>query len=357
MPDKRRRSAGFLMAVLPVIAYHLMSAVGQVSTPPGRGGPVASAATSWTPPRTRDGKPDLHGVWNKNTPVPLERDPALGLKTHFTEAEARESRRKRAEAREKQIADVHYDDAIWLAPPDDPTKIAADLRTSIIMDPPNGRVPPLTPEAQKRVMQRSIALSHMPSEGPEVRTALERCIIWPQEGPPMLPNGGLEINYNANIEIVQTPETLLVYQEMVHDARVIPLDGRPHFPPQIRQWLGDSRGRWEGDTLVVDTTNFTDRVYNIRRTASPSLDAFHTRGADSKLHVIERFTLVAANSLRYQFTVEDPTTWTQPWSGEYVMWRATGPLYEYACSEGNYGLSNILSIERKRERDGAGKNK
>jgi hypothetical protein len=357
MPDKLRRSAGFLMAVLPVIAYHLMSAVGQVSTPPGRGGSVASAATSWTPPRTRDGKPDLHGVWNKNTPVPLERDPALGLKTHFTEAEARESRRKRAEAREKQIADVHYDDAIWLAPADDPAKIPVDLHTSIITDPPNGRVPPLTPEAQKRVMQRSIALSHMPSEGPEVRTALERCIIWPQEGPPMLPNGGLEINYNANIEIVQTPETLLVYQEMVHDARVIPLDGRPHFPPQIRQWLGDSRGRWEGDTLVVDTTNFTDRVYNIRRTASPSLDAFHTRGADSKLHVIERFTLVAANSLRYQFTVEDPTTWTQPWSGEYVMWRATGPLYEYACSEGNYGLSNILSIERKRERDGAGKNK
>lgn len=357
MRDKLRRSAWLLIAVLLVIGYQPVSVVGQVSPPPASGGSVANAATTWTPARTRDGKPDLHGIWNKNTPVPLQRDPALGLKTHFTEAEAREFHRRRVEAREKQIAVVHYDDSIWLLPPDDLAKIPVDLRTSIITDPPNGRVPPLTPEAQKRVGQRSIALSHMPSEGPEVRTALERCIIWPQQGPPMLPNGGPEINYNANIEIVQTSETVLVYQEMVHDARVIPLDGRPHFPPQIRQWLGDSRGRWEGDTLVVDTTNFTDRVYNIRRTASPSLDAFHTRGADSKLHVIERFTLVAANSLRYQFTVEDPTTWTQPWSGEYLMWRATGPMYEYACSEGNYGLPNILSIERNREREGAGKNK
>jgi hypothetical protein len=166
----------------------------------------------------------------------------------------------------------------------------------------------------------------------------------------MLPNGGPEINYNANIEIVQTPEAVVLYQEMIHDARVIPVDGRPHLPPQIKQWLGDSRGRWEGDTLVVETTNFTDRVYNIRRTPSPSLDAFHTRGPDSKLRVVERFTLAAADALRYQFTVEDPTTWTQAWSGDYVMWRATGPLYEYACSEGNYGLPNILSIERNRER-------
>jgi len=357
MPNTLRRSAWFLVIVLPIFTYYLVSVVGQGSTARDGGGSVGKAASAWTPPRTPDGKPDLHGIWNKNTPVPLQRDPALGLKTNFTESEAREFHRKRAEAREKQIAVVHYDDSIWLLPPDDPTKIAVDLRTSIIMDPANGRVPPLTAEAQKRVAQRSIGLANMPSEGPEVRTALERCIIWPQQGPPMLPNGGPEINYNANIEIVQTPETFVVYQEMVHDARVIPLDGRPHFPAQIRQWLGDSRGRWEGDTLVVETTNFTDRVYNIRRTASPSLDAFHTRGPDSKLRVVERFTLVAANSLRYQFTVEDPTTWTQPWSGEYAMYRATGPLYEYACSEGNYGLPNILSIERKRERDGAEKNR
>src|SRR5215510_7709153 len=250
MPDKLRRSAWVVIAVLLVIAYHLVSAVGQ-APPPGKGGSVANTAASWTPPRTHGGKPDLHGVWNKNTAVPLQRDPALGLKTHFTEAEAQEFHHKRAEAREKQIAVVHYDDTIWLAPADPLAKVPVDLRTSIITDPPNGRIPPLTPEAQKRVAQRSIALSHMPSEGPEVRTALERCIIWPQQGPPMLPNGGPEINYNANIEIMQTPETVVVYQEMVHDARVIPVDGRPHFPSQVKQWLGDSRGRWEGDTLVV----------------------------------------------------------------------------------------------------------
>jgi hypothetical protein len=137
---------------------------------------------------------------------------------------------------------------------------------------------------------------------------------------------------------------------MIHDARVIPLDGRPHLPVQIRQWMGDSVGHWEGDTLVVDTTNYMDRAYNIRRTNSPAVDAFHTRSADSQLHVIERFTLSGPDTLRYQFTVEDPTTWTRPWSGEYLLWRTKGPLYEYACSEGNYGLRNILDIERARER-------
>jgi hypothetical protein len=353
MPNTLRRSAWLLIAVLAVLSYHLVSVLGQGATPAARGGSGAAAASSWKPPRTPDGKPDFQGVWNKNTPVPLQRDPALGLKASFTEAEAREYHDKRVEARHKQIAGVHYDDSIWLAPADDLGKIPVDMRTSIITDPPNGRIPPLTPAAEKRVKERSIGLSYMPSEGPEVRTALERCIIWVQQGPPMLPNGSPEINYNANIEIAQTPDNIVVYQEMIHDARVIPLDGRPHFPPQIKTWLGDSRGRWDGDTLVVTTTNFTDRIYNIRRTNSPSLDAFHTRGPDSKLRVVERFTLVAQDTMRYQFTVEDPTTWTQPWSGEYFMWRATGPLHEYACSEGNYGLPNILNNDRTLERRAA----
>jgi len=350
MLNKPRRSALLLIGVVVVTAYHLASVFGQVSTPSSKGGSSVNAATSWTPPRTADAKPDFHGIWAKTTPVPLERAAELGLKASFTEAEAREFSKQRAARRVKQIEGVHYDDTIWLAIADDPANVPVDLRTSIITDPPNGRLPSLTPDAQKRVMERSIPLSAMPAEGPEVRTALERCIMWVHQGPPMLPTGGPELNYNANIEIVQTPDTIVLHQELIHDARVIPLDGRPHLPPQIRQWLGDSRGHWEGDTLVVETTNFIDRVYNIRRTASPSLDALHTRGADSKLRVIERFTLAAANALRYQFTVEDPTTWTQPWSGEYLMWRIAGPLYEYACSEGNYGLPNILSIERHRER-------
>jgi len=349
MRNKPRRSALFLIGVLVMITYPLASVLGQASTPSNKGGSGANVATSWTPPRTADAKPDFHGIWAKTTPVPLERAPELGLKASFTEAEAREASKQRAARRVSQIADVHYDDTIWLAIADDPANVPVDLRTSIITNPPNGRLPSLTPEAQKRVMERSIPLSAMPAEGPEVRTALERCIMWVHQGPPMLPSGP-ELNYNMNIEIVQTSETIVLHQELIHDARVIPLDGRPHLPSQIRQWLGDSRGHWEGDTLVVETTNFIDRVYNIRRTASPSVDALHTRGADSRLRVIERFTLAAANALRYQFTVEDPTTWTEPWSGEYLMWRIAGPLYEYACSEGNYGLPNILSIERHHER-------
>jgi hypothetical protein len=351
MPDKRRRFALLPTAVLVVIAYQLASVLGQVSTPSDKDESVADAAASWTPPRTAAGRPDFHGIWAKTTTVSLERDPALGLKTTLSEAEAREFNKQRLAKRAHQIAGVHYDDNIWMASADDLSKVPVDLHTSIVRDPPNGRIPALTPEAQKRVMERSIPLSHMPADGPEVRTALERCIMWAHQGPPMLPSGGPELNYNANTEIVQTAETIVLFQEMIHDARVIPLDGRPHLPSQIRQWLGDSRGHWEGDTLVVETTNFIDRVYNIRRTASPSLDAFHTRGADSNLRVLERFTLIAADTLRYQFTVEDPATWTQSWSGEYLMWRSSGPLYEYACSEGNYGLPNILGIERKRERD------
>jgi hypothetical protein len=349
MPAKPPRSALLLVTVLMVSIYHLAFVIGQGSTQSKKGESAAKAATSWTPPRTPDGKPDFQGIWSKLTPVPLQRDPALGLKSVFTQAEAKEYNKKRAAARVNQIADVHYSDDIWLANSDDLEKVPEDMRTAIITDPPDGRLPPLTPEAQKRVMQRSIPLDAMPSDGPEVRTELERCIIWPHEGPPMLPNGGPELNYNANIQIVQTPETVVMYQEMIHDARVIPLNGRPHLPSQIRQWLGDSIGHWENDTLVVETTNFMDRAYNIRRTNSPSLDAFHTRGVDSKLRVIERLTLAGANTLRYQFTVEDPTTWARPWSGEYFMWRSAGPIYEYACSEGNYGLPNILSEERNRE--------
>ena len=357
IPNRPSRSALLLITVLVLSTYRLVSVRGQGSTPPKKGESAAKSAASWTPPRTPDGKPNFQGIWSKLTRVPVERDPALGLKSVFTDPELKEYNKKRVAARENQIADVHYNDTIWLGNSDELGKVPVDMRTSIITDPPNGRLPPLTPDAQKRVMQRSIPLDHMLAEGPEVRTALERCIIWPQEGPPMLPNGGPELNYNSSIQIAQTPGNMVVFQEMIHDARVIPLDDRPHVPSPIRQWLGDSIGRWEGDTLVVDTTNYMDRSYNIRRTKSPSLDAFHTRSADSTLHVVERFTLVEADTLRYQFTVEDSTTWMRPWSGEYLMVRTPGPLYEYACSEGNYGLPNILGNERKRERVEAEKKK
>jgi hypothetical protein len=196
---------------------------------------------------------------------------------------------------------------------------------------PEGRVPPLTPEARDRNQQRQAALRGHEFDGPETRGIQERCIIWGNEGPPMLPPG-----YNSYVQIVQAPSYVVIEQEMIHDARIIPLDGRPHAPKTIRRWLGDSIGRWDGDTLVVDTTNFTDKI--------------NFRGSHENLHVVERFTRVDENTIRYQFTVDDPTTWTSAWSAELPLLRDKGPIYEYACHEANYGMGNNLRGARAKEK-------
>jgi hypothetical protein len=281
-------------------------------------------AQTWTPPRTPNGHPDLQGFWTNATITPLERPRDLGAKEFFTEEEAAEHRKRAlvaVSAAERSGTDAHYEYTQFGL---DKTQfqVAFSLRTSLIVG-PEGRVPPLTPEAQQRNAERAANAKGHEFDGPESRGIQERCIVWANEGPPMLPPG-----YNSYLQIVQAPGYVAILQEMIHDVRIIPLDGRPHLPQTVRGWLGDSRGRWEGDTLVVDTTNFTDKT--------------NFRGSRDNLHVVERFTRVSDNTIRYEFTVDDPTTWTKPWSAELPLAKDKGPIYEYACHEANYGMANNL---------------
>jgi hypothetical protein len=207
--------------------------------------------------------------------------------------------------------------------------VLPDLRTSLIVDPPDGRIPPLTPEAQQRTAARGAARRANGLDGPEAFSIAERCLIF-GAGPPLLPGP-----YNNNIQIVQTRDAVVVYTEMIHDARIISLDGRPHRSPNIRLWLGDSRGRWDGDTLVVETTNFTSQT--------------PFRGSDEHLRLTERFTRTDPNTLTYEFTVDNPTAFTKPWTARQQLARSNEMMYEYACHEGNYGLSNMLNAARFEE--------
>jgi hypothetical protein len=292
---------------------------------------VASAQT-WKPPRTPDGRPDLQGIWTNASVTPMERPPEFGAREFFTAEEAAENRTKALLPQEIAAVggtDAHYE-FTQFGLDRSQAQIAFSLRTSMIVG-PEGRVPPLTPEAQQRNADRAARMRGHEFDGPETRTIQERCLVWGNEGPPMLPAA-----YNNYLQIVQTPGYVMIMQEMIHDARIIPLDGRPHIPQTVRGWLGDSRGRWEGDTLVVDTTNYTEKT--------------NFRGSRQTLHVVERFTLVDANTIRYQFAVDDPTTWTQPWSAELPLARDKGPIYEYACHEANYGMGNNLKGARAKER-------
>jgi hypothetical protein len=293
---------------------------------------VASAPPAWTPPRTPDGHPDLQGFWTNATITPLERPRELGAKEFFTAEEAAEDRKRALlplPTAQRSGTEAHYE-FTQFGLDRSQAQIAFSLRTSMIVG-AEGRVPPLTPEAQQRNAERAARNKGHEFDGPENRGIQERCIVWGNEGPPMLPPG-----YNSFLQIVQTPAAVMIEQEMIHDARIIPLDGRPHLPQSVRRWLGDSRGRWEGDTLVVDTTNFTDQT--------------NFRGSRDNLHVVERFTRVDQDTIRYQFTVDDPTTWARPWSAELPLVKDKGPIYEYACHEANYGMANNLRGARAKEK-------
>jgi hypothetical protein len=290
------------------------------------------SAQTWTLPRTPDGHPDFQGVWTNASITPLERPRDLGAKEFYTDAEAAEVRKKAlvpADTGQRGGTEAHYEFTQFGLDRTQAT-VAFSLRTSMIVG-PEGRVPPLTPEARERNAQRAAQAKGHEFDGPESRGIQERCIVWGNEGPPMLPPG-----YNSYVQFVQSPGYVVIEQEMIHDARIIPLDGRPHAPPSVRRWLGDSRGRWEGDTLVVDTTNFTDKT--------------NFRGSRENLHVVERFTRVDENTIRYQFTVDDPTTWTTAWSAELPLAKDKGPIYEYACHEANYGMANNLKGARAKEK-------
>ncbi len=291
--------------------------------------PTATTKTS----HTSDGHPELSGVWSSASVTPLERPKDLGAKEFFTKEEAAAYEKKSLAAREVvapgTYGDVHYNMAQFGLEKGQ-AQVASSIRTSLIVG-PVGRIPPMIPEAAQRNAAIAAANKGHEFDAPENRPLGEQCIMWPNEGPPMLPAG-----YNSNLQIVQGPGYVAIMQEMIHDVRVIPTDGSPHLASNIRQWFGDSRGRWEGDTLVVDTTNFTNRT------------AF--RGSSENLHVIERFTRTADDRIMYQFTVEDPSTWATSWSGEFPMAKIDGPLFEYACHEGNYGMMNNLSGARAEEK-------
>jgi hypothetical protein len=211
------------------------------------------------------------------------------------------------------------------------TKVVANRRTSLIVDPPDGRVPALTPEAQKIMAEQRRAAREHPADKVTDRSLQERCILSPTTGPPMLPGP-----YNNNYQIVQTRDYVTITVEMIHETRIVAMDGRPHLPAGIRKWLGDSVGHYEGNTLVVDTTNFTDKT--------------RFRGSDGNLHLIERFTRTSPDTILYEFTVDDPTAFVAPWKAEIPMRRSGGPMYEFACHEGNFALGRMLSIARDAEK-------
>jgi len=305
-----------------------------------------TSGTSYTPARTADGQPDIQGVWDFRTVTPIERPKELGNKEFLTAAEAKEyeraavaerdadqNRQKTATARgvvngteETNDVALAYNQFWW----DRGTNVIGTLRTSLIIDPKDGRVPPRTPEAQKRFEEIS-KIRERTAEGPEDRSVGERCLMGFNAGPPMTPGG-----YNQNVQIVQAPGYVALLNEMVHNVRIVPLDGRPHLDPSIRQWSGDSRGRWEGNTLVIDTTN-----YNAGGTSFSN-----NYGTSQNLHLIERFTPTDANTLVYEFTVDDPSTWSKTWTLQLPMRKSELPIYEYACHEGNYGMFGLLSGAR-----------
>ena len=287
-------------------------------------------------PRLADGKPDMQGYWTNQTFTPLERPAQFKDKAFFTVEEA-EAFAKRALEDVKDVprgeqvksdADIHYDDGIWLL---EHYEKGAMLRTSIITDPADGRIPPPNAEGQKRAQARAEARKSVgPFDSAQARSLSERCIYWAHEGPPILPTG-----YNSNVLIVQSPGQFVLQPEMMPVARAVPLDGRQKLASGIRGYRGDSRGRWEGDTMVIETTNYSEKTA--------------WRGSSEHLKVIERLTMTSSNNIRYQFTIEDAATWTRPWSGEYEMTRIDGPLFEYACHEGNYQLPSILKGARRTE--------
>ena len=319
------RRAILMIAALAAMALSVPVS-GQVA---GRGNSV---------PRTPDGQPDLQGFWTNDTVTPLERPAEFGNKEFLTPEEAAAYAKKRNDQFLAQPKDnIHYDDAIWQA--ENYAKVAS-VRTSLITEPRNGRLPALTAQGQDRLPRQRATQRAVSADSAASRSLGERCISWGNVGPPMMPP-----TYNANLQILQSKDLVAIRHEMMHDVRMVYLDGRPHPPPSV-QWLaGHSIGRFEGDTLVVDTTNFTPLTNFRGSPQNTRQDIFATEA----MHVVERFTRTDEDSIHYSYTVEDPETWVAPWSGEIDIRRTEGPIYEYACHEGNLGLANILSAARVAE--------
>ena len=313
------------LAALAVTAGWLspVSATGQSAT-------RATDASAWMAPHTADGHADLQGVWDFRSLTPFERPNNLGAKKIFSEEEAAEFTQERLAALNKDQPGPEgriplsggYNDFWW----DYGRQLTDDRRTSLVVDPPDGRVPALSPEARARAEARRSALQRN-AHGPEDRGAFERCILGFNAGPPMNPSA-----YNNNMQLLQTKDHVVILNEMVHDARIIPLDGRGHLPSHVRQWRGDSRGHWDGDTLMIETKNFTNE------------SSF--RGSGIRMLLVERFTRVSADTLVYEYTIHDADSFARSWSVAVPMQKNDQPLFEYACHEGNYGMWNLMVSAR-----------
>ena len=297
--------------------------------------PPAAAAQGRTP----WGDPDLQGVWANDAVTPLERPAGLGARELLTDEELAEAAaanaRRRIDTggpREGDPILLQGYNQFWMP------RREVSRQTSLIVDPPDGRLPPLTPAGARREAQAFESSQGVPaldaslrrhSDGPEGRSLWERCLT---RGLPRLPDF-----YNNNALLLQTPDHVVIQLEMIHETRVIPLDRRPHLDGRIRQWHGDPRGRWEGDTLVVETTNFSGKT--------------NFRGSQEGLRLVERFTRTAPDALLYEVTVTDPDTWTRPWTARIPIRASDGPLFEYACHEGNYAMHNTLAGARAAEKE------
>src|SRR5580692_9659251 len=327
-----------LLLALPARQASAQSAVGK-----------SAKNTTWTPPRTPDGHPDFQGVWANNSATPLERPKIVEGRAYLTEQEVAALKKKAAQLFDDGNSDAAFFDQVFetvlanvkgaktgFKSTDGETGDYSsvwtesrdwDSRTSLITDPADGRLPPPTPEAQERQRARFAVPGGRPA-GPEDRSLSERCITY---GTPQLVAG-----YQSYRQIVQTPATVAIMTEMIHDTRVIPLDGPAHLPSSVQTWDGDARGHWEGDTLVVDSTNFKPGAFR--------------NGSTEKLHVVERFTRTGPDTLQWQLTIDDPGAWTKPWTAVIPLRPSKKAVYEYACHEGNYGLESILAGARREEK-------
>ena len=337
--------------LIPVLAAVTLLATAPVSV-------TAQEAADRTVPRTANGRPDISGVWDFRTLTPLQRPANQDATIDATKAAEIEAASVESARRADLPSDPEREalkaggnvgayNNFWF---DRGAKVVDDLRTSLIVDPPDGRLPATHPDVKRQTLgddlptDRPVRLrvGGVGLESHEDRGLSERCILGFNEGPPISPGG-----YNQNIQIFQSESHVALLNEMVHDTRMVPLDGRPHLPDSLRQWMGDSRGRWEGDTLVVETKNFTDRI------SSFSGSPFAAVGTGYGMQITEKFRRLDEDTLMYEYTVDDSATYTRPFTARLLMKKSDAPMFEYACHEGNYGLFNMLSGARAKEADAA----
>ena len=323
-----------------------------MTVPPAWAQTASSAANRSLVPRDADGRPNLEGVWDFRTITPLERPAELGDRGVLTtdEVAALGQRAANTGDRPPTPGNVGSYNSFWV---DSPAAVAEGRRTSIIIDPLDGRLPPLVSGVVRQVgsYMENWTAGERPvryrggglyPEGPEDRGLAERCLVGFNAGPPVLPGG-----YNQNVQIFQTADYVVLFHEMVHDARIVPLDGRPHLHETIRQWMGNARGRWEGDTLVIESTNFTDKTLSFNDSLTSGM------GTGQTLHLTERLRRVDADTLEYAFTVSDPAVFTKAFTGIIPMRRSDARVFEFACHEGNHALRNILAGARMAEQAAA----